>query len=292
VFLGFVISAQGIQVDEENVRAIQQSPTTTNVGHVRSFHGLAGFYRRFVKDFSTIASPPTNVIQNNAPFKWGEEQEVALKILKNKLSHAPLLALPNFEKAFQIECDASCVGIGAVLMQDGRPIAYFSEKLNGTTLNYSTYDKELYALICSLQTWQHYLLPKEFVIRTDHESLKHFKTQHKLNKRHARWSEFLEQFPYLIRYKQDLRTNPFQDGGNDVDIKMDSHEDQVKMDSTHKQVKKDSIQDQPGLMTRSRAKQLKEEMENFILEAQKQAARIHSFKPNIELYLFLQTTSD
>ena len=77
-----------------------------------------------------------------------------------------------------------------------------------------------------------------------------------------------------------------------MDIKMDSHEDQVKMDSTHKQVKKDSIQDQPGLMTRSRAKQLKEEMENFIHEAQKQAAQIHSFKPNKELYLVLQTTSD
>lgn len=89
VFLGFVVSAQGIQVDEEKVRAIQEWPTPTNVGHVRSFHGLAGFYRRFVKDFSTIASPLTNVIRKNAPFKWGEEQEEAFKILKNKLSHAP-----------------------------------------------------------------------------------------------------------------------------------------------------------------------------------------------------------
>jgi hypothetical protein len=91
------------------------------------------------------------------------------------------------------------VGIGAVLMQEGRPIAYFSEKLSGAALNYPTYDKELYALVWALETWQHYLWPKEFVIHTDHESLKHLKGQHKLNKRHARWVEFIETFPYVIR---------------------------------------------------------------------------------------------
>ncbi|PKI59295.1 hypothetical protein CRG98_020315 [Punica granatum] len=93
-------------------------------------------------------------------------------------------------------------GIGAVLMQEGRPIAYFSEKLSGAALNYPTYDKELYALARALETWQYYLWPKEFVIHTDHESLKHLKGQHKLNKRHARWVEFIETFPYVIRYKQ------------------------------------------------------------------------------------------
>ena len=87
-------------------------------------------------------------------------------------------------------------------MQIGRPIAYFSEKLSGAALNFSTYDKELYALVRALETWQHYLWPKEFVIHTDHESLKHLKGQHKLNKRHARWVEFIEMFPYVIRYKQ------------------------------------------------------------------------------------------
>lgn len=87
-------------------------------------------------------------------------------------------------------------------MQEKRPIAYFSEKLSGAMRNYPTYDKELYALIRALQTWQHYLWPKEFVIHTDHESLKHSKGQHKLNKRHARWVEFLETFPYVIHYKK------------------------------------------------------------------------------------------
>ncbi|XP_024005029.1 uncharacterized protein LOC112082162 [Eutrema salsugineum] len=114
----------------------------------------------------------------------------------------PRVDLPDFTKTFEIECDASGVGIGAVLMQDKKPVAYFSEKLGGSTLNYPTYDKELYALVRALQMWQHYLWPKEFVIHTDHESLKHLKGQQKLNKRHGRWMEFIETFPYIVKYKK------------------------------------------------------------------------------------------
>ncbi|KAL4318375.1 hypothetical protein GQ457_18G009610 [Hibiscus cannabinus] len=122
--------------------------------------------------------------------------------IKDRLTKAPVLALPNFDKMFEIECDASGVGIGVVLSQEKRHVAYFSEKLSGATLNYPVYDKEMYALIPALETWQHYLLPKEFVIHTDHEALKHITGQHKLNKRHAKWVEFLEYFPYVIRYKK------------------------------------------------------------------------------------------
>jgi hypothetical protein len=113
-----------------------------------------------------------------------------------------VLALPDFNKAFEIECDASGIGIGVILMQDRRPIAFFSEKLSGASLKYPTYDKELYALVRALETWQHYLWPREFVIHTDHESLKHLKGQGKLNQRHARWLEYIETFPYVIHYKQ------------------------------------------------------------------------------------------
>ncbi|XP_057999315.1 uncharacterized protein LOC131178374 [Hevea brasiliensis] len=202
IFLGFVVSGKGIEVDEDKVRAIREWPTPKSVSDVRSFHGLASFYRRFVKDFSTIASPLNEVVKKNVGFKWGEEQEHAFNSLKEKLCSAPLLALPDFSKTFEIECDASGVGIGAVLKQERRPIAYFSEKLSGATLNYSTYDKELYALVRALETWQHYLWPKEFVIHSNHESLKYLKGQNKLNKRHAKWSEFIEGFPYVIQYKQ------------------------------------------------------------------------------------------
>ncbi|OMO75797.1 reverse transcriptase [Corchorus capsularis] len=135
VFLGFVVSSQGIEVDEEKIKAIKEWPTPTNVGLVRSFHGLAGFYRRFVKDFSTLAAPITTVMKKNAPFKWGDEQQEAFETLKDKLTNAPLLVLPNFNNTFEIEYDASGVGIEAVLMQGGKPVAYFSEKLNGAALN-------------------------------------------------------------------------------------------------------------------------------------------------------------
>ncbi|KAL5820915.1 hypothetical protein ACOSQ3_022797 [Xanthoceras sorbifolium] len=200
--MGFVVSAKGIGVDEEKVKAIKEWPKPTTVGQVRSFHGLASFYRRFVKDFSSLAAPLTEVIKKNVGFKWGNEQEKAFNLIKEKLTNAPLLALPNFAKAFEIECDASGIGMGVVLMQEGRPIAFFSEKISGAALNYPTYDKEMYALVRALETWQHYLWPKEFVIHTDHESLKHLKGQHKLNKRHAKWVEFIETFPYVIKYKK------------------------------------------------------------------------------------------
>ena len=122
----------------------------------------------------------------------GDQEEKAFIALKQKLTNAHVLTSPNFAKSFELECDASRVGIGVVLMQEGHPIAYFSEKLNRNALSYSTYDKELYPLIRALQTWQHYLLPKEFVIHSDHESLKYLKGQGKLNKMHVKCVEFLE----------------------------------------------------------------------------------------------------
>jgi hypothetical protein len=202
VFLGFVVGAKGIAMDVEKVKAIKEWPTPKSITEVRSFHGLASFYRQFVKDFSTLAAPLTEIVKKYVGFKWGSEQDRAFIEIKERLCGAPLLALPDFSKTFEIECDASGIGIGAVLMQEKRPIAYFSEKLNGAALNYPTYDKELYALVRALETWQHYLWPKEFVIHTDHESLKHLKGQGKLNRRHAQWMEFIETFPYVIKYKQ------------------------------------------------------------------------------------------
>jgi hypothetical protein len=186
VFLGFVVSAQGLEFDEEKIKVVHEWLPPQNVNQVRSFLGLARFYHQFVKDFSTIVGTIKELMKKDVSFHWGAAQEKAFEELKKKLTTAPLLALLDFDKTFEIECNASGVGTGGVLMQEGRPIAYFSEKLSGPTLNYFVYDKELYALVRSLETWHHYLLPKEFIIHFDHESLKHLKGQLKLNQRHAK----------------------------------------------------------------------------------------------------------
>ncbi|XP_040948645.1 uncharacterized protein [Gossypium hirsutum] len=199
---GTWFSSDGLEVDQEKIKTIQEWPRPTSISQVRSFHGLPSFYRCFVPNFSTLAAPLMSVIKKNSTFHWGDEQEKAFTIIKDCLTKAMLLTLPDFSKTFEIECDASGVGIGVVLTQDGRPIAYFSEKMNRVVLNYPVYDKEMYALIRALEMWQHYLWPKEFVIHFDHEALKHIKSQNKLNKRHAKWVEYLESFPYVIKHKK------------------------------------------------------------------------------------------
>jgi hypothetical protein len=196
------VTPQGIDVDEAKIEAIKNWPIPATLTQLRSFLGLAGFYRRFVRDFSTIVAPLNDLTKKGVPFYWGAAQEHSFNTLIDKLTQAPLLQLPNFGKTFELECDASGIGIDGVLLQEGKLIAYFSEKLSRPSLNYLTYDKELYALVHVLETWQHYLWPKEFVIYSDHESLKHIRGQAKLNKCHAKWDEFIETFPYIIKHKK------------------------------------------------------------------------------------------
>ena len=113
VFLRYVFSSQGISFDEEKVKVVRDWPTSKNVNAVRSFHGLASFYRRFVKNFSFIATPLNELVKKNVVFKWDDVHDRAFKTLKDKLTNAPLLCLSNFDKAFKVECDASGIGIGA-----------------------------------------------------------------------------------------------------------------------------------------------------------------------------------
>jgi hypothetical protein len=161
-----------------------------------------GFYRRFLRDFRTIAAPLNDLTKKGVSFHWGAAQDQAFRTLIDKLTHAPHLQLPYFSKTFELECNASGIRIGGMLLQEGKPMSYISEKLSGPSLNYSIYDKELYDLVHILEIWQHYLWPKEFIIHSDHKSLKHNRGQAKLNKHHAMWVEFIETFPYTIKHKK------------------------------------------------------------------------------------------
>ena len=118
------MTPQGIEVDHAKVEAIQGWPVPKTITQVWSFLGLAGFYRRFVKDFSTIATPLNELTKKGVPFRWDNAQENAFNMLKDKLTHAPLLQLPDFNKTFELECDASGIGLGGVLLQEGKPVAY------------------------------------------------------------------------------------------------------------------------------------------------------------------------
>ncbi|RDY11417.1 Retrovirus-related Pol polyprotein from transposon 17.6, partial [Mucuna pruriens] len=160
ILLDFVVGSYGVKVDREKVKVIQDWPTPKTVEEVKNFHGLTRFYKRFVKDVSTLISPINEIVKKKYGFKVGGGS----KVLKERLTQALILTFSNFSKSFELECDSSSVGIRVVLLQEGHSIANFSEKLKGAHLNYSTYDQELYAPIRALQTWQHYLLPKEFVI--------------------------------------------------------------------------------------------------------------------------------
>jgi len=143
------------------VQTIKGWSIPETIAQVRSFLGLARFYRRFVKDFSTLAAPLNVLTKKGVPFTWAKGQDNVFNMPKDKLTHASLLQLLDFNKTFELECDASGIGLGGVLLQEGKHVAYFSEKLSGPILNYSTYDKKLYALVRTLETWQHYLWPKE-----------------------------------------------------------------------------------------------------------------------------------
>lgn len=162
--------------------------------------GITGYYRRFIKDYATIAAPLTDLLKKDS-FVWGERTEAAFEELKKMMITPPVLRLPDFSQVFVLETDASLVGIGAVLMQENRPIAYYSKKLDSGMQNASTYIRELYAITESIMKFRQYLLGREFIIRTDHRSLKELLTQVIQTPEQQRFLRKLMGFHFIVEYK-------------------------------------------------------------------------------------------
>ncbi|GJU72373.1 putative reverse transcriptase domain-containing protein [Tanacetum coccineum] len=199
-FLGHVIDSEGIHVDPAKIESIKDWTSPKSPTEIRQFLGLAGYYRRFIEGFSKIAKPMTKLTQKKVKFEWGDKQEAAFQLLKQKLCSAPILALPEGSEDFIAYCDASKKGLGVVLMQREKVISYASRQLKIHEKNYTTHDLELGAVVFALKIWRHYLYGTKCTVFTDHKSLQHILDQKELNMRQRRWLELLSDYDCDIRY--------------------------------------------------------------------------------------------
>ncbi|CAH9079820.1 unnamed protein product [Cuscuta epithymum] len=206
IVLGHVISNRGIEVDRAKIDVIAKLPPPTSVRGVRSFLGHAGFYRRFIKDFSKICKPLCNLLAKDANFSFDDECLVAFNVLKEKLTSAPILAAPNWSYPFEIMCDASDFAIGAVLGQriDKLPyvIYYASRTLDDAQINYSTTEKELLAVVFALEKFRSYLIGSKVIVYSDHAALKYLLLKKDAKPRLIRWILLLQEFDLSIRDKK------------------------------------------------------------------------------------------
>ncbi|KAK8576586.1 hypothetical protein V6N13_032506 [Hibiscus sabdariffa] len=200
ILLGHVVSSEGIRVDPKKVEAIVNWKQPTSVTEIRSFLGLAGYYRRFVSGFSKVAAPLTKLLQKGIKYEWSDARQQAFEKLKEALINAPVLTQPVSGKEFVVYSDASYVGLGCVLMQEGRVVAYASRQLKVHEKNYPTHDIELAAVVIALKIWRHYLYGEKCIVYTDHKSLKYLMTQKELNLRQRRWLELLKDYDLSIEY--------------------------------------------------------------------------------------------
>ena len=200
-FLGHIVSAEGVSVDPQKLEAILNWKPPTSVTEIRSFFlGLAGYYCKFVEGFSKIAAPLTRLTRKEEPFLWSEACQQSFDELKRRLTSAPVLTLPSGQDGFAVYCDASRQGLGCVLMQNDKVIAYASRQLKKHEQNYPTYDLKLGAVVFALRIWRHYLYGVPCRIFTDHKSFQYLFTQKELNMRQRRWIELIKDYECTIEY--------------------------------------------------------------------------------------------
>jgi len=199
-FLSHVISGNGVAVDPSKVEAVSQWGTPKSVIEIRSFLGLAGYYRRFIEGFSKLALPLTRLTCKGKSFVWDVHCENSFNELKKRLTTAPVLILPKPNEPFVVYYDASKLGLGGVLMQDGKVVAYASRQLSIHERNYPTHDLELAAVVFVLKIWRHYLYGSRFEVFSDHKSLKYLFDQKELNMRQRRWLELLKDYDFGLNY--------------------------------------------------------------------------------------------
>ncbi|CAL9076303.1 unnamed protein product [Musa textilis] len=200
IFLGHVISSAGISVDSHKIEAMTKWKQSSNVSEIRSFLGLAGYYRRFVEGFSKIAAPLTWLTQKNIKFIWDDKCQQSFQELKKRLTSAPILVIHSGGEGFVVYSDTSLQGLGCVLMQNEMIVAYASRQLKPHEKNYPTHDLELAAIIFALKIWRHYLYGQIFEIFINHKSLKYIFTQKDLNMRQRRLLDFLKGYDFNINY--------------------------------------------------------------------------------------------
>ena len=199
LYLGHKISAQGVRVDEEKIEAIRSWPRPKTLTQLRGFLGLCSYYRRFVKGFSKLTASLTNLTKKGA-FSWNEEAQRAFETLKEVMSSCPVLAILDFSSPFELCCNASGEGIGAVLTQHKHPIAFESRKLKNIEQTYSVYDKEMLAIMHALEKFRQYLICGKFIVKIDHNSLRFFLSQKDLNDRQQKWVSKLQSYDFDIEY--------------------------------------------------------------------------------------------
>ncbi|RVW87019.1 Retrovirus-related Pol polyprotein from transposon 17.6 [Vitis vinifera] len=226
IVLGHIISKNGIEVDKAKVELIVKLPPPTNVKGIRQFLGHAGFYRRFIKDFSKISKPLCELLVKDAKFVWDEKCQRSFEELKQFLTTAPIVRAPNWKLPFEVMCDSSDLAMGAVLGQreDGKPyvIYYASKTLNEAQKNYTTTEKELLAVVFALDKFRAYLVGSSIVVFTDHSTLKYLLTKQDAKARLIRWILLLQEFNLQIRDKKGVE-NVVADHLSRLVIAHDSH---------------------------------------------------------------------